>query len=178
MEGYIYRAYLPSGISYIGQTINFEQRKRQHTQSSHKSTTLFHTAIKIFGKESLSWEILETCAENKLNERECYWIEYYDSYDNGLNDDTGGKMTYNARHYKRTEEMKQNMSDAHLGQVAWNKDKELSETHIENLIKNHKGTSGLKMSEESNEKRRNKMKGKYKGRHRVDNGDGTFHYEF
>lgn len=43
-----------------------------------------------YGDENFEFSILEKCDESKLNEREIYWIEYYDSYYNGYNQTKGG----------------------------------------------------------------------------------------
>ena len=38
-----------------------------------------------------SFEIIELTSKEKLFEREKYWIEYYDSYNNGYNETKGGE---------------------------------------------------------------------------------------
>jgi len=35
--------------------------------------------MKTLGPENFMYEILEECSRNKLNERERYWIDFYDS---------------------------------------------------------------------------------------------------
>ena len=37
------------------------------------------------GPESFTFEVLEECAADELNERERYWIEYYHAKDFGYN---------------------------------------------------------------------------------------------
>lgn len=81
--------------SYIGQSIQIEVRKQQHLQASYNKKHInyysnFHKAIREFGIENFNFEILEECEEEKLNEREVYWIAYYDSYNNGYNMTPGG----------------------------------------------------------------------------------------
>lgn len=92
MKGYIYRAYLPSGMSYIGSTKNFEERKKSHWYQ-RKDKKVFHVALRLFGKKAFDWEIIEIVEDDdtkllndKLWERENYWINYYDLTDCGLND--------------------------------------------------------------------------------------------
>jgi len=41
------------------------------------------------GVENFSFEILEECAENKLNEKEKYWIEYFHGQEFGYNATAG-----------------------------------------------------------------------------------------
>lgn len=47
------------------------------------------------GVENFYLEILEECPKEKLNEREIYWIDYFDSFNNGYNGTTGGSMANN-----------------------------------------------------------------------------------
>ena len=64
---------LINGKIYIGQT-------RKTAPSYYGSGTVIRHAIKKYGKENFSREILEECCtEKELNEREIYWIDFYDS---------------------------------------------------------------------------------------------------
>ena len=47
-------------------------------------------AIKKYGKDAFTFEILEECIPEQLNERESYWIKYYDTVNNGYNCSEGG----------------------------------------------------------------------------------------
>ena len=47
-------------------------------------------AIKKYGKDAFTFEILEECTPEQLNERESYWIKYYDTINNGYNCSEGG----------------------------------------------------------------------------------------
>ena len=77
---------------YIGQTIqNPKQRWRHHLEEAKLGSDLkFHKALRKYGKDLFSWEVLEIVNENELNEREKYWISYFDSYKNGYNSTEGG----------------------------------------------------------------------------------------
>ena len=77
---------------YIGQSVNAEQRFVQHCKiSSAKENSLIAKAIQKYGKEHFYFELLETQIVN-YNEREKYWIEYYNSLaPNGYNILSGGK---------------------------------------------------------------------------------------
>ena len=44
-----------------------------------------------YGVEHFSCSVIETCAENELDEKEIYWINFYDSYKKGYNMTIGGK---------------------------------------------------------------------------------------
>ena len=77
---------------YIGQSANAEQRFVQHCKpSSVKENSLITKAIQKYGKEHFYFELLETKIAN-YNEREKYWIEYYNSLTpNGYNILSGGE---------------------------------------------------------------------------------------
>ena len=46
--------------------------------------------IKELGKNNFTCEVIEECPIEKLNERETYWIVYYNSMENGYNKNLGG----------------------------------------------------------------------------------------
>lgn len=60
---------------YIGQSVHIERRWREHCQPMTKS--VISDAIKKYGKENFSFQILEECEKEKLNEREKYYIDKY-----------------------------------------------------------------------------------------------------
>lgn len=78
---------------YIGQSVNAEQRFVQHCKaSSSKENSLIAKAIQKYGKEHFHFELLEKQIIN-YNEREKYWIEYYNSLTpNGYNILSGGEV--------------------------------------------------------------------------------------
>ena len=87
--------------SYIGQTLTtMESRLKQHIYRANTGAEWsFQKALRVFGAENFTSEILEDnipiCSnlETKLtlaDEREIYWIEYYDTFHNGLNETKGG----------------------------------------------------------------------------------------
>ena len=81
--------------SYIGQSIHMEIRKRQHLNAAYNKNHInyycdFYKAIREFGIENFDYEILEECEEKDLDEKEVYWINYYNSYKDGYNMTPGG----------------------------------------------------------------------------------------
>lgn len=89
MIGVIYKiTNILNGKAYIGQTINFKDRKKNHLQAKDKYS--IHKAIQKYGKDNFLWEILEECQKEDLNDREIFWIKYYDTYYNGYNETKGG----------------------------------------------------------------------------------------
>ena len=62
---------------YVGQAINTKQRFQNHCKpSSSKYNDLVSRAIQKYGKSHFWYEILESQIEN-YDEREKYWISYY-----------------------------------------------------------------------------------------------------
>lgn len=82
---------------YIGQTVNPQQRWAQYLSLVRKKpdTQVITKAMKRYGVENFSLEILESNIEN-FDEREKYWIQYYNSIvPNGYNVAPGGKGSGN-----------------------------------------------------------------------------------
>lgn len=107
--GVIYKATNKiNGHSYIGQTTNFQRRKMEHL--SCKCASVFAKALKKYGKENFIWEILEECNNNELDEREIYWISYYNTYYNGYNSTQGGQFNDGLLQWQKTHKdiMKEN----------------------------------------------------------------------
>ena len=48
-------------------------------------------AIRKYGKENFTIELIEEVEVDKLDEREVYWISFYNSYNNGYNCTKGGQ---------------------------------------------------------------------------------------
>lgn len=63
--------------SYIGQSIHIERRWQEHKKPSTES--VISTAIKEYGVENFSFEILELCSQNELDIKEKYWMSIYNS---------------------------------------------------------------------------------------------------
>ena len=98
---YIYKATNKiNGKSYVGQTCDFHSRVWQHQRCYEKEDCDFHRAIKEFGFDNFSWEIIETCeSEDRACELEKYYIEKFNTYRDGYNMTKGGKGApyHNAR---------------------------------------------------------------------------------
>lgn len=78
-----------TGLSYIGQTRrSLEKRKKQHENA--KDNYSIHKAIRKYGASNFIWEIIEECDNSLLNQREIYWIAFYNTYYNGYNETKGG----------------------------------------------------------------------------------------
>lgn len=87
---YIYKiTNLLNNQIYIGLTTRtVDARWKEHCR--HNSQ-LIDKAIEELGKENFSIETIEECDEDNLDDREQYWINYYDSFNNGYNNTLGGR---------------------------------------------------------------------------------------
>lgn len=83
-----------NGKVYIGKTLNsIQKRWREHLIDSKKrrcEKRPLYSAINKYGEENFEIEQIEECSYDILNERECYWIEYFGSFKNGYNATVGG----------------------------------------------------------------------------------------
>lgn len=83
-----------NGKAYIGKTLSsIQQRWREHRDDRTKRKTEhrpLYTAMNKYGVEHFHIEEIEECSADKANEREKYWITFYDTYHNGYNATFGG----------------------------------------------------------------------------------------
>lgn len=78
---------------YIGQSINITKRKWEH-ENRPSPTSLIDQRLQEYGTEAFEFEIIEECEPDVLDEREIYWINFYNSYNNGYNQTLGGQAQY------------------------------------------------------------------------------------
>lgn len=76
---------LINGKVYIGQSIDIIRRWRSHRTSYQTEDKVLYRAMRKYGLENFSFEVIEECDREMLSERELYWIKKYDSYNNGYN---------------------------------------------------------------------------------------------
>lgn len=81
---------------YIGQSIQLQERIYSDHKNDHLNekngcyNTKFYQALRKYGFDNFEIVILEECQKSELNEKEKYWINYYDSFKNGYNSTPGG----------------------------------------------------------------------------------------
>ena len=86
---------LNNNMCYIGQAVNIADRWKQHAKCGldidTPSGNKLYKAMISEGIQNFSWELLETCPREQLNEKERYYIELYDSTTFGYNSLSGIK---------------------------------------------------------------------------------------
>lgn len=153
MEYVVYKAINQiNGYIYIGITNNFKQRLREHkscaSSNKYKYQSRFYNAIRKYGFENFKFDIIEIVENRKkLEEREIYWIEYYNTTNkkigyNITKGGTGGKThdvsgKNNPMYGKRyTEEEKKKIGEYSKGRIV----SEETKQKISNALKNKKKT--------------------------------------
>lgn len=96
--GYIYKiTNLMNNKLYIGQTKKtIEERFRLHKLDSLRTDRYcynypLYRAFRKYGFQNFKIELLEKCSIKQLNEREIYWINFYNTYKKGYNQTLGGE---------------------------------------------------------------------------------------
>jgi len=83
-----------SNKCYIGQSVNIRTRIRDHIKAGLGigfSNNKFYSEMKDCGPEEFMYEVIEECDRSKLNERERYWIDFYQGVDFGYNSTIGNR---------------------------------------------------------------------------------------
>jgi group I intron endonuclease len=93
MKGVIYCYHcISTGKKYIGQTVHEERRKRQHKHDCKRGVdNKFYRAVRKYGWNKFIYGIVEEYDVDLLAEQEIYYIDCYDSYNNGYNSTIGGE---------------------------------------------------------------------------------------
>lgn len=89
-----------NGHMYIGLSKNIERRFSDHKTKALNSKKqddldkVLYKAMRKYGVDNFTYEIIEECPEEQLKEREIYWIKYYNTYEdrNHYNETPGGDM--------------------------------------------------------------------------------------
>ena len=83
---------LQNGRCYIGQSVNSADRFKAHIRAGlgiDATRNKLYTTMQSVGIENFSFEVIEECSREQLNEREKFWIAYYQSDTVGLNSTKG-----------------------------------------------------------------------------------------
>ena len=87
--------HIDSKKAYIGQAVNLKERWRKHLKCGlgidTPATNIFYQAMMKYKPWNFTWEVLELCPKNKLNEIEKYYIDFYQTKTWGWNSKGGNK---------------------------------------------------------------------------------------
>lgn len=129
---------------YIGQTVrSLEVRMSEHKRHNYTS---FDKAINKYGLENFDVEIIDTAKDiNELNEKEIYWIKYYNCVvPNGYNQCNGGENTLGYHHKEESKKkMSQKKSVMYLGENNPFYNKHHTKEQCEKWSKTRKGLKHL-----------------------------------
>ena len=108
---------------YIGQTIRpIQDRFHRHINDALNNVldTHFARAIRKYGKDNFIIEQIDQAqTQDELNKKEQYWIQYYDSVQNGYNETDAiskcGGNTYQSKTEKEMEVIKEKIRQTKLG---------------------------------------------------------------
>lgn len=159
MRGFIYKITNKiNGKSYIGQTIqNVKERFYQRCATKCSQAILnmvIHKAINKYGKSNFTIEVIEEVESTNLNDRERYWIRYYDTYNNGYNSTEGGqdgiKLFKNLDTESIVREYKYGKSLREIGRL-FNVDKQTSKDLLVRNNINLRTTRTYKLSQKDRE---------------------------
>lgn len=87
-----------NGKKYVGLSKNCLKRWSDHYSNSYHSKRkddldkALYRAMRKYGRDNFSFQVIEECDEDKLPEREIYWIAKLDTYKNGYNETPGGDI--------------------------------------------------------------------------------------
>lgn len=84
-----------NGKIYVGQSTNIQKRWDNHKVASncekdHTYNYPLYRAFRKYGVDNFSFDVLEECMVSELDDKEIFWIEYYNSFRNGYNQTLGG----------------------------------------------------------------------------------------
>ena len=84
-----------TGECYIGQAVDIAKRWKDHAKCGlgidAPANNKLYKAIQEYGIWNFSWELLEKCSKEQLNEKEYFYIDLYDSKNYGYNSSSGIK---------------------------------------------------------------------------------------
>lgn len=74
---------LVNGKKYIGQSKNIDRRWEEHKKckdNKKDNLKLLYQAIRKYGVDNFKFELIEECSPEELNEKEIYWILFYQTF--------------------------------------------------------------------------------------------------
>ena len=81
----IYKITSPTKRIYIGQSLDIKKRISKYKYNDCKRQPRLYNSLKKYGFENHTFEVIEECSVDLLNERERYYQEFYNVLEIGLN---------------------------------------------------------------------------------------------
>lgn len=118
MKSGIYMWTSPSGKSYIGQSVDLERRKRNFFNFKRYGGKKINDARKKYNNlNEWDYKVLEYCDIDMLDKREAYYIELYNTINNGYNCESGGNknkvINQSTRERMRTSQIGKHCKEKH-----------------------------------------------------------------
>jgi group I intron endonuclease len=140
---------------YVGQSKDPKGRKAGHWRGARKNAKgHLYDAMRKHGLENFTFQIIEECTDDLIDERESWWIAHHDSINpsKGYNKESGG-------HANKTlsEETKRKLSEANKGVI-------FSPERCANIAASKLGVPNLKIRREANPERAKSISETLKGR--------------
>lgn len=133
-----------NGKCYVGQADNIERRWKEHKRhyklEKHKNQLLYK-AFNKYGLENFSFNVVEECLVEELDDKEIFYIEKFNTYafkgnSNGYNMTLGGKTCRGCVH---SEEQNKKHSEFMKGRTPVNKGLPMSEEQKLKISEANKG---------------------------------------
>jgi group I intron endonuclease len=143
----IYKITNPKGSIYVGQSMNIERRFRGYKKLTNcKGQTKLYNSLVKYGTINHTYEVIELCEVQMLNERERFWQEHFNCI-KGLN-----------CNYVSTETQKQIPSDEVRRKMSVAaKGKKHSAEHVANRMMSKKGYRHSDLTKQKLSEKRNKL---------------------
>lgn len=128
-----------NGKIYIGRSVNISVRKWQHLHNPSPYSYFDQTLVKI-GEDKFDFEIIEECSIEQLQDREKYWIKYYNCC--ALDNRGGGyNLTRGGEEYRSDENPWARLTMAQVNEIIDKlQNSTLSIQEIANQYKVHRNT--------------------------------------
>lgn len=152
----IYKITNPVGAIYIGQSKNIELRFKKYKILSGgvKNQPKLYQSLLQYGVSAHVYDVVKECKESELDDLEKFYINYFNSFKNGLNMTDGGIRKFNISKEvsSKISEANRNRSDEvkkKIGQSKIGNKNMLGKHHTEDTkIKISKAKSGIKLTEQ------------------------------
>lgn len=141
-----------NGKCYIGQSKNVKDRWRGHKRSTrlvkegatikHSQVQVVHLALAKYGINNFIFKVIEEVdTQEEANDRETYWVSYYNSYSNGYDADHGGMNA------PKTEEWKKKVKETRMKNGGYGHSEETKKLMSDTWYQHHTSESFQKIAE-------------------------------